>query len=488
MPDPFLLAILFSCGLLAVGFALRATVRPLQALFVPASVIGGVVGFGLVQAGLRLGGGDVSVIEKKYAFSGDPAPWQPITAAVADTLAGWPGTLIAVVFAGLLLERTGKSFGQAVRQAARQGIVAWIIILGEVAVGVTLTWLLILPFYDVPASFGQLIETGFAGGHGTAGAMGAVFSETLDFPEGRDLGFLFATYGLLFGVVSGIIFVNIAVRRGWTQDRGGGDDRRSIPRVSGLENRHEPTVAAWSRVRPEVIDPLVFQALILAAAFAVGLILQAVYGWVAVTLLPPDRVDVKGDAIEFAGNVPLFLFTLLGGWIVREAMHLVGIADLIDGESIRRLVAGAMEFLIVAAIATLRVEAVAEYLYPVILLLVAGSAWAGFCLFFVSRRLLPKRYWFELGILNYGMSTATTAQGILLLRIVDPDLDSGAAEDYAVAAPMTAPFIGGGILTVLGLPLMLQQYPVWLTVAGAWAVVAGLYLVGRVVARRSGDA
>ncbi len=472
MADPLLLAILFACGLLAVGFALRVTVRPLQAVFIPASVIGGLIGFAVVQAGLRV--------------PGEGSPLYGATAGVAGTLSVWPGVLIAVVFAGLLLERSGKRFGDAVRLAARQGVVAWIIILGEVAVGVLLTWLLILPFYDVPASFGQLIETGFAGGHGTAGAMGEVFANALDFPPGRDLGFFFATYGLLYGVVSGIVFVNIAVRRGWTS---AGDVK--LPRISGLENRRDPPPAAWAKVRPEVIDPLVFQVVILAAAFAVGWGLQMLYGWAASALLGADDPKINGETIDFALNVPLFLFTLLGGWVVREIMHLFGIADLIDGESIKRLVATAMEFLIVAAIASLRVEAIAAYLWPVVLLLAGGSLWAAFCLFYVGRRLLPKAYWFELGILNYGMSTATTAQGILLLRIVDPDLKSGAAEDYAVAAPMTAPFIGGGILTVVGIPLLLQWFvthglSIGFVAVGLWAVVIGLYFVGRSLARGGG--
>ena len=59
----------------------------------------------------------------------------------------------------------------------------------------------------------------------------------------------------------------------------------------------------------------------------------------------------------------------------------------------------------------------------------------------------------ELGLINYGMSTGTTATGLLLLRMVDKDLESGAAEDYALAAPLSAPFIGGGLLTLM-MPLL----------------------------------
>ncbi len=139
------------------------------------------------------------------------------------------------------------------------------------------------------------------------------------------------------------------------------------------------------------------------------------------------------------------------------------IDDLIDDLSIKRLVAVAMEFLIVAAIASLRIEVVAAYLGPVALLCGMGFVWTAFCLLVLSRRVLPREHWFELGIINYGMSTGTTAQGMMLLRIIDKDLDSGAAEDYALAAPLSAPFIGGGLLTIslplilawIGLPMMI---------------------------------
>ena len=457
MSDPFLVAILFACGLLLAGVALRAWLRPLAVLFVPASVVGGFLGFALVQAGLRVG----------------PASLRGATAAVAGSLSGWPGVLIAVVFVGLLLERSGKSFAEAARGAARQGVVVWIIVLGEIAIGVGLTWLVVRPFYDVPMGFGQLIETGFAGGHGTAGAMGVLYRDALNFPAGRDLAFFFATAGLIWGVVSGIGFVNLGVRRGWVSRRAGVG---GLSTISGLEDRADPKPAAFATVRGEVIDPLLFQACILAAAFGVGWLLQL--GFIAAA-----GAVLSEETMRFVGNVPLFLFTLIGGLIVREAMHGLGVGDLIDPHSIRRLVACAMELLIVAAVAALRVEALVAYWAPVLLLCGAGAAWCAFCLLVVCRRLLPKDYWFELGLLNYGMSTATTAQGMLLLRIVDRDLESGAAEDYAAAAPLSAPFIGGGILTFT-LPLVLQWVGAGWVTAALLVAVGVLYVLGAKLAAR----
>ena len=232
----------------------------------------------------------------------------------------------------------------------------------------------------------------------------------------------------------------------------------------------------FGRIRAEIIDPLAFQLCLLAAAFGIGYAIQQAF------LLLVGRFS-DAQTMEYIGNIPLFLFTLLGGWTLREGMHLAGIGHLIDPPSINRLTGIAMEILIVAALATLRIEAAAEYLWPVVILLVVGCAWCVFCLVWLSRQLLPREYWFELGLINYGMSTGTTAQGLMLLRIVDPDLESSAAEDYAAAAPLSAPFIGGGVLTVLGIPMALSAVGYAPVIIACGVLMVGLYIAGRAVAR-----
>ena len=215
----------------------------------------------------------------------------------------------------------------------------------------------------------------------------------------------------------------------------------------------------------EVLDPLVFQTLILAAAFAVGLALQ----WLTSSLWD---------------GLPLFMFTLIGGWLVRDLMRLLGVAHLIDPHTIRRLVAAAMEFLIVAAIASLNLTLVAQAIVPLSILLAVAFFWTALCLVRIGRRLLPRDYWFELGLINYGMSTGVTASGLMLLRVVDQDLDSGAAEDYALAAPLSSPFVGGGLVTVVVIPHMLKNLGVGPSALIMLALTACCYGFGLALARR----
>lgn len=506
-------ALLFSSVLLLAGFALRAKVKLLQAFFIPAAVVAGIFGFAIVNITTPLEFTTTDIYKGelndrkipetlRQAFEAHGLALSPDATVLVDTpdkqwhlidgqtqyaiektkttldvhmlrlnwngqavvrnLQAWPGLLIAVIFSGLLLDRPNKSFRHSIKPAAREGIVVWIIILGEVTVGLIAAWLTVKGLgVNVPKSFGQLIETGFAGGHGTAAAMGEIF-ETMGFPQGRDLGFLFATCGLVIGVITGIVYINIGVRRGWT--RGG---KVKINLLTGLESRSEPQPIAFGKVRSEVMEPLVFQILIIALAFGIGAGLH----------------EVTSRLFPQTSRFPLFLYTLLGGLLVREGMRHLRLDDLIDVPSIHRIIGTAMEFLIVAAITSMKLSALVEFGWPVFCLLVVAFCWTGFCLLVIARHLLPKSYWFELGILNYGMSTGTTAQGMMLLRIIDKNLESGAAEDYALASPLSAPFIGGGVITLIAMPWMLDQFPMGLVIGGLIAFIAILYGLGIYLSR-----
>ena len=47
------------------------------------------------------------------------------------------------------------------------------------------------------------------------------------------------------------------------------------------------------------------------------------------------------------------------------------------------------------------------------------------------------------------MNTGVTAVGFMLLRVVDPDLETLGSKAYAIQAPFTSPLFGGDIVTAL---------------------------------------
>lgn len=458
-------AFLFVVVLLLIGVCLRQAVPAFGWLYIPASVIAGLVGLLIVQVN----------------------PWNPAetTDAWAKTLSRWPGWLIAVVFAGMLLEREPAPASQRLSRVGRQGLMVWIIVLGQTAIGLLATWLLIQPLYDVPNSFGALIETGFAGGHGTAAAMGEVFKHpSINLEGGLDLGILMATCGLVYGVVSGIVWINIGARLGWIH-------RHHRPHVDELVDEISPqrSVIGDATISRETIDPLLLQVIWLSLAFGIGMALQAgvgqLAGWIdsfretATELTEAEQQLSSSLTAARVLDFPLFIYTLFGGLFVRKIAGAMGFGRVIDGDTINRLTSAAMDILVVAAIASLNLYAVARLLVPFSVLLICGVVWCGVCLLVLSRYVLPREYWFELGLINYGMSTGTTATGFVLLRVIDPELESGAAEDYALAAPLSSPFIGGGILTVAMPLLVLERVSIAIPTIVLIAIVAGLFYIGK---------
>ena len=504
------LAVVAVAILLLVGIALRQSVPALQRFFIPASVIAGFVGLGAVnvadwvenrQRSLTVIATEADSETVGQAADGAEAsqtePSEPESsraAQLAKVLSGWPGPLIAIVFAAMLLQAPeSKSDNHAASQTSRvgrQGLMVWIIVLGETFVGLLVTWLLIQPRFNLPNSFGFLIETGFAGGHGTAAAMGQVYaSDQVGLGEvGLDLGLLMATCGLVFGLISGIVWINVAAALGWVA--------KPKSTESGEAERSGKPPIGYATLSADVVDPLLLQAVWIAIALGLGMAMQfgvlSVAGWMDSILGAGPNPDAAGADAELSkrlaiSNVvdfPLFIYTMLGGWIVRRGLGRIGRADLLDTRTIQRLSATAMEVLVVAAITSLRLSRVAELLEPFAILFVAGMIWTALCLMVLSRWLLPREHWFQLGLINYGMSTGTTATGFVLLRVVDPELKTSAASDYALAAPLSAPFVGGGILTI-GLPLLVMERVsiLWPTLA-IGTVVVSLIAIGVSLNRR----
>ena len=434
-----------AAALWLAGALLSRHVGVLRRLHLPASVVAGFLGLALVQTLVRTPV-DVDVLTESWS--------------------SWPSTLIAIVFAAMLLPGP-KPDGRSDRpRPVREAAMVWIIILGETAVGCGVVAAMAAFGDPVPPALGVMIETGFAGGHGTAAAIGEVLRrDTIGVPEGRDIGLTIATIGLVWGLVSGVFWVNVGLRRGWVGRREGqGTDRTEAVEVLADDSP---------------LDRWLMQGIWIALAFGVGLILSGAVSHVGAAA---DRLVAGSDTTRpsaILGSFPLFIYTLGGGWVVGRVVRAAGVGGWIDRDVVSRLSSIAMDALIIAAIATLDLRAVADNAGVIGAMAIAGAVWTSLALVVLARRVLSADRWFELGLLNYGMSTGTTATGFVLLRIVDPELRSGAAEDYALAAPLSSPFIGGGMITIALPIVVLDHLPTGWVAAGLAVVVITLYVAVR---------
>jgi glutamate:Na+ symporter, ESS family len=189
-------------------------------------------------------------------------------------------------------------------------------------------------------------------------------------------------------------------------------------------------------------------------------------------------------AVAFTEELPVFFLALTISALVRRPLRGARILDDFVAREIRRLSGIFLEVLIIAALASLSLRAVFRYPGPFLLLMVVAAIWCVIVLFYFTPRMLPRALWRDLGLLNYGMSTGTTALGLLLLRSYRGHISPDAARVYGLAAPFSAPFVGGGVLSLL-LPQFTARGGAPFILVGLCVALVVLYFVGRALAKQS---
>lgn len=462
-PTTVALAIVLLGVLALVGIAVRAYSKTAQKLFLPVSLIAGFIALIVGPQVLgRLGG-----------WLG----WDGLTEGGlfgAEVMSVWseiPGLLISVVFAALFLGSAIPSPKRAVTLLGPQLSLGFTFASGQYVIGMLLAVLILVPLFNVSPMFGALIEIGFEGGHGTAAGMAPVMTE-LGFEEGGDLALAMATVGILSGVIIGVIAVNWAARRGHSETLD--VESNQDPEIAqGFYHRDQPSGGAQT-VRSESLDSLTLHIGIIAVAIIIGQGilsgLQAVEQW------------LWADSIEIFAYVPLFPLAMLGGVIIQLVADKTGLANLIDRGTMERIQGLALDTLIIAALATLSLDAIANNIGPFAILAIAGIAWNVFVLFFLAPRFIQS-YWFERGIADFGQSMGVTATGLLLLRMADPKQESPAYEAFGYKQLVFEPFFGGGLVTAASIPLIVQlgPYPLLIVMAVllVGSILTGLFYFGK---------
>lgn len=429
-------ALLFSVSVLGLlvlsGVVLRLLIPPLRRLFIPAALIGGALGAALGPYGAGL------------------FPESMIT-----TWAGLPEVLISVVFAPMLIGTALPNPRKSYRLIAPQLLFGYMGDLLMIGLPMLVCAAVLVPYWDVGAMFGTVIEVSWTGGHGTAAGMAPVYTE-LGWQDGGALALASATGGLLFGIVVGMIMINVGARRG--QLASGGSARgAAAPEVLPDGER---TSLGRSTLNKDLVDALAFHGALIGCAVLIGWVLQHAVG-------------------QFVPGMPLFPLAMIGGALVQAAIGRTRLGPAVDQGSLRAIQGVALDLLVVSAVASITVPVVMDNIVPlsILIALAAGTAVAFF--YWAGPRMF-RDAWFEHSIVNFGTLTAVASVGLMLLRTADPELKTDAARAYALRAPFFSPFVGGGLVSAV-LPVIALTYGPWALGVAAVAGAALLYVLARVL-------
>lgn len=428
------------CALLVMGKALRLKIPLFQRLYLPSSVVGGLLGLLVVTlAGPHL-----------------PPALQGCVAGARRV----PGFLINIIFATLFLGMPTPKFRDIVKLAFPQLCLGQMLAWGQYAVGLGLAGFLLAPKFGVPPAFGNLLEIGFEGGHGTVAGMSASFTEH-NWEDGAALGFTMATIGMLAGIVIGMTLIQWAYRKGYVTKVVSFEERGINERL-GIHPKEARPVAGRQTVISDSIDSLAWHIAIIGVAVLIGYALLKL-------------ISIK--------SFPLFPLCMIGGVLLELAARLLKIDLLVDRQQMERISGAALDFLVVSAVATIQLKVVAANWQALALLAAFGTLWSIGVVVFVAPRVF-RDAWFERAIAEYGQATGVTATGLMLLRTVDPDNKTSAAVSFGYKQLLHEPFMGGGLWTATAFSLVydIGWKNVWLISCAmllAWSAVAA------VIARRN---
>ncbi len=417
-------------ALILVGKFIRVKVKLIQQLFIPPSLIAGVLGL---------------------AFGPNGLGWLPLSGSMGT----YAAVLIALVFGALPLSSPKFS---AKEVAGRVGPM-W----AYAQLGMLLQWgilgifgLLVMKVIwpDLNDAFGVMLSTGFYGGHGTAAAIGEAF-KGLGWDEAASLGMTTATVGVICAIIGGLIMIKWAAKNKQTAFIA---DFADLPNElrSGLvpeEKRESMGSATTSGIS---VEPLTFHfALVLLVAF-LGYSLS---------------VGVKQIYPQF--ELPVFSCAFIVGLILKKIFDATKVTNYICPNTTQRIGSMATDLLVAFGVASIKLGVVVKYAVPLIVLILAGAIIVFGITFFFGRH-LSKTYWFERTIFAWGWWTGTMAMGIALIRIVDPKLASKAMDDYALAYLPIAPV---EILLITFVPIMfVNGMGLWLSL-GCLALSALIVLL-----------
>ena len=423
------------CILLGIGHLLRSRIGLLHKLYLPSCVIGGLFGLLMIQifsAGSSAGYG---ICESADSWLNSVTePWRTL-----------PSFLINIVFACLFLGVKLPTLSDLWKRSGPQVVYGQIVAWGQYVVGLGL-WVLFLGwiFTDLPAMFAGILPVGFEGGHGTAAGMGPVFAER-GWAEGQDLAMASATFGIMSAIVVGMILINWAVRNGHAVKHKELTEQIEDDSIAVIPVDQRP-IAGRLTVNSDIIEAFSLHLVAVGLACGIGMLIKE-------GLLLIESQSSYLSENRLLSSFPLFPLCMIGGLIIQLLEDKFDKRKYIDLGLIRRIQNCSLDFLVIAAIAMISIDVVKTALLPLLILVAAGIAWNVFCVTILAPRILPDA-WFERAIAEMGQSMGVTATGLLLLRVVDPDYDTPAADAFACKQIVHEPFMGGGLWTSAAIPLI----------------------------------
>ena len=275
---------------------------------------------------------------------------------------------------------------------------------------------------------GIILPFGFGQGTGQAMNYGGMYEAQYGFVGGKNFGLTIAALGFISAAIGGVIYLNVLRKQ----------NRLPVRDTSRLERIIAEDIQAENEIpMQDSIDKMTIQIAFIGVTYFVAYLMMYCLG----NLLPGLK------AIIYGFN---FLLGVIAAVILKGLMNFFRKKGLIQKRYTNNFLMTRasnlfFDIMVTAGIAAIRLDMLEDYWGLILILAVVGAFATFFYNRFVARAIFPE-YQEEQLLAMYGMLTGTASTGVILLREIDPDFSTPAADNLVY---QTMPAI------VFGFPMMI---------------------------------
>ena len=404
--------------LLLVGTFLRAKVKLFQSLYLPASVIGGFIGIIISP--------EIFGRFSNYSISEE---W-------IKTYSLLPGILSVPIFAAIPLGMFLNENKQIKSMYPSKVLICFGLFqcasMSQSAIGYATNMFFnkINPQLNMYRTFGYELSAGFAGGHGLAAATGKLL-EGFGIPQweiAQGVALTTATIGLIGGIVFGIIFINLAVRKNKTKIiKRINDNADKSMEVGYNKDINKQNSLGRETFLSSSIETITFH---LAIIFTVCGIAYIVLNFV-------KKMNIAGLNV-----LPVWTYSMIIMFALNFIIKKLNLVWMVDAKVKAKIMGTLSDFAIVSAMTSLPIKAIINYIAPITVMCILGFIITYLLVFPLNSFFFKEDYSFERAIISWGTLTGVLITGMTLLKICDPEYKSPALSEFS---------LGFSLMSVTGL-------------------------------------
>lgn len=394
--------------LLLVGTFLRAKVKLFQSLYLPASVIGGFIGMIISP--------EILGRFSNYSISEE---W-------IKTYSLLPGILSVPIFAAIPLGMFLNENKNIKSMYPSKVLICFGLFqcasMSQSAIGYATNMFFnkINPQLNMYRTFGYELSAGFAGGHGLAAATGKLL-EGFGIPQweiAQGVALTTATIGLIGGIVFGIIFINLAVRKNKTKIiKRINDNADKSVEVGYNKDINKQNSLGRETFLSSSIETITFH---LAIIFTVCGIAYIVLNFV-------KKMNIAGLNV-----LPVWTYSMIIMFALNFIIKKLNLVWMVDAKVKAKIMGTLSDFAIVSAMTSLPIKAIINYIAPITFMCILGFIITYLLVFPLNSFFFKEDYSFERAIISWGTLTGVLITGMTLLKICDPEYKSPALSEFSL--------------------------------------------------------